>query len=114
MFRKSFGFILLGTLAGAAAYAQTPAPPRAERAPQAFAWSFDGGSYLGIETADVTKENAGKLGLHDVRGVSVEKVIDGSPAQAAGLQNGDVILKFNGEEVTSVRKLTRLDRRDRS
>ena len=109
MFRKSFAFILLGVLTGVATYAQTPVPPRPERAPQAFAWSFDGGgSYLGVETADVTKETAGKLGLRDVRGVSVEKVMDGSPAQNAGLQSGDVILKFNGEEVTSVRKLTRL------
>lgn len=108
MFRKSFAFILLGITACTAAYAQTP-EPRREKAPQAFAWSFDGGgSYLGVETSDITKENLGKLGLREVRGVAVEKVMDGSPAQNAGLQNGDVILKFNGEEVTSVRKLTRL------
>ncbi len=108
MFRKSFAFVLLGITAGSAAYAQTP-EPRTDKAPQAFSWSFDGGgSYLGVETSDVTKENFGRLGLREVRGVAVEKVMDGSPAQAAGLQNGDVILKFNGEEVASVRKLTRL------
>ena len=108
MFRKSFAFILLGITAGTAAYTQTP-EPRAEKAPQAYAWSFDGGgSYLGVETADVTKDNIAKLGLREVRGVAVEKVMDGSPAQSAGLQSGDVILKFNGEEVTSVRKLMRL------
>lgn len=110
MFRKSFAFILLGITAGSAAYAQTPEPKADKgRAPQAFAWTFDGGgSYLGVETSDVTKENFSKLGLREVRGVAVEKVMDGSPAQSAGLQSGDVILKFNGEEVTSVRKLTRL------
>ena len=106
MFRKSFAFILLGITAGSAAYTQTP-EPRAEKAPQAFAFEFSG-SYLGVETAEVTKENFGKLGLREVRGVAVEKVMDGSPAQTAGLQSGDVLLKFNGEEVTSVRKLTRM------
>jgi serine protease Do len=57
---------------------------------------------------EVTKENFAKYGLREVRGVAVEKVIEGSPAQAAGLQNGDVIVAFNGEQVTSTRKLTRL------
>ena len=31
-----------------------------------------------------------------------------SPAESAGIRTGDVIVKFNGDEVTSVRKLTRL------
>jgi serine protease Do len=106
MFRKSFAFILFGITAGSAAYTQTP-EPKAEKAPQAFAFEFSG-SYLGVETGEVTKENFSKLGLREVRGVAVEKVMDGSPAQTAGLQSGDVILKFNGEEVTSVRKLTRM------
>ena len=48
------------------------------------------------------------MGLHDVRGVAVEKVLENSPAAAAGLQDGDVMCFSNGEEVTSVRKLTRL------
>ena len=108
MVRKLFAFILLGITAGSAAYAQTP-EPRTDKAPEAFAFEFHGGgSYLGIETSDVTKENFSKLGLREIRGVAVEKVVDGSPAQSAGLQIGDVILKFNGEEVTSVRKLTRM------
>lgn len=108
MFRKSFAFVLLGITAGVPAYAQTPKTDN-ERAPSVMSWTFDGGgSYLGVEALDVTKENAGRLGLRDVRGIAVEKVTDGSPAQTAGLQAGDVILKFNGEEVTSVRKLTRL------
>src|SRR5262249_22955532 len=88
----------------------TPEPKKERQpAPQAFAWAFDGdASYLGIQTQEVTRENFAKFGLRDVRGVAVEKVLDNSPAQAAGLQNGDVIVRFNGEEVTSSRKLTRL------
>ena len=34
--------------------------------------------------------------------------MEGSPAEKAGIQTGDVIVRFNDEEVTSVRKLTRL------
>jgi serine protease Do len=66
------------------------------------------GSYLGVQMEDVTKDNFSKLGLNDVRGVAVKKVIEDSPAAKAGLQAGDVITRFNGEEVTSVRKLQRL------
>jgi S1-C subfamily serine protease len=66
------------------------------------------GGYLGVQTLEVTKENFGKYGLREVRGVAVEKVVKDSPAAQAGLQNGDVIVRFNGEEVTSVFKLTRL------
>jgi C-terminal processing protease CtpA/Prc len=71
-------------------------------------WSFDDGSYLGVQTVEVNRVNFGKFGLRDVRGVAVEKVMEGSPAQAAGLQAGDVIVRFNGQEVSSSRMLTRL------
>lgn len=101
---------MLAVWACASVSAQTPeAKKDAEKALKAFSWSFDGGgSYLGVQTGEVTKENFSKYGLRDVRGVAVEKVMDDSPAQAAGLQTGDVIVRFNGEDVTSVRKLTRL------
>jgi len=89
-----------------------PAPAKPDTAPSApkvFSWSSDvGGSYLGVQTQEVNKENFSKFGLRDVRGVAVEKVSENSPAAAAGIQAGDVIVKFNGEEVTSARKLTRL------
>jgi membrane-associated protease RseP (regulator of RpoE activity) len=110
MIRNSFVLILILVSACVLSFAQTPQPKKdKESAPRAFAWSFgDDGSYLGIQTQEVTRENFGKFGLRDVRGVAVEKVLENSPAQAAGLQNGDVIIRFNGEEITSTRKLTRL------
>lgn len=67
-----------------------------------------GGSYLGVQTREITKENFGDFGLREVRGVAVEKVLKDSPAEKAGLRAGDVIVKFNDEIVTSTRKLTRL------
>ena len=63
---------------------------------------------LGVQTEEVNKDNFAKFGLRDVRGVAVEKVVDNSPAAAAGLRPGDVIVKVNGDEVSSTRKLTRL------
>lgn len=106
--RKLF-FLLLTAAAGASvAAAQTPAPlPIPEG--RAFSMIFDSdGGYLGIQTNEVTKENFAKLGLREVRGVAVEKVVENSPAASAGLQAGDVIVSLNGEEVTSIRKLTRM------
>lgn len=65
-------------------------------------------SYLGVQAQEITKENFSKYGLSSVRGVGIEKVIENSPAASAGLQNGDVIIRFDGEEVESVLKLNRL------
>ena len=109
MIRKSLALLVLGAAAGAASYAQQPKAPEAPKAPRTFAFTFDNdGGYLGVQTQDVNKENFGKYGLRDVRGVAVEKVAENSPAASAGIQTGDVIVKFNGEEITSVRKLARL------
>ena len=97
-------------LSGVTAIAQTPAPaPAPPSEPRVFSFSFDGDSgYLGVQTEEVTKENFSKFGLRDVRGVGIADVVEGSPAQAAGLQKGDVIVRVNGDEITSARKLTRL------
>ncbi len=96
-------------LSGVTVFAQqTPASATSPKAPEPFLWSFDDGSYLGIYPEDITHENMSQFKLNEPRGVAVEKVVENSPAAKAGLQNGDVILRFNGEEVTSVRKLNRL------
>lgn len=64
--------------------------------------------YLGVRTVEITKENFAKYNLREVRGVAVESVVKDSPAERAGIQKGDVIVRFEGEEVSSVYKLTRL------
>jgi membrane-associated protease RseP (regulator of RpoE activity) len=86
-----------------------PAPPQ-EPAPPAVATTlFVSGNFLGVRTEEVTRENAGRYGLSgEPRGVGVREVVKGSPAEKAGLRAGDVIIRFDGEAVTSVRKLTRL------
>lgn len=104
MLRRSFAFIILTAAAVIGAAAQTPEPP-----PNVFSFFSSGsGSYLGVQTEEVTKENFSKYGLSEVRGVAVVKVMDGSPAAAAGLEAGDIITSFNGDAVTSTQKLSRL------
>ncbi len=108
MIRISLAFLLVGFVVVIGADAQTPAPG-AKGDSRTFSLFFDGdGSYLGVQTEEITKDNFAKYGLREVRGVAIEKVIEGSPAEKAGFQGGDVIVRFNNEEVTSVRKLTRL------
>jgi serine protease Do len=107
MLRNTAALFLLFVLAGVVVSAQEKAEtPRPERLARVF--SLLDGSYLGVQTQEVTRENFSKYGLSAVRGVAVEKVFDNSPAAQAGLQAGDVIVRFNGEEITSTRKLTRL------
>ncbi len=57
---------------------------------------------LGIYIQELTKDLAGSFGIDQHAGILVSQVMDDSPAEKAGLQQGDVILKLNGERITSV------------
>ncbi len=54
---------------------------------------------LGITIQPVTQDMAASMGLKDTRGVIVASVEPGSPADRAGIQQGDVITQFNGAPV---------------
>ncbi|CAN5676584.1 hypothetical protein BH20ACI4_BH20ACI4_19510 [soil metagenome] len=108
MLRKLFALSLFLAFTAVSLSAQdTPSPDRIYRA---LVTPGFGGSYLGVQTVDITKENFSRFGLSEVRGVAIDKVLKDSPAEKAGLQNNDVIVRFDGESVTSVQKLTRLIR----
>jgi serine protease Do len=64
--------------------------------------------WLGVQIQQVTDEIAESLGLKDARGALVAGVLDGSPARAAEMKEGDVILKFDGRDVNESRKLPRI------
>ncbi len=55
--------------------------------------------YLGVLIQDVTRELADTFGLDHPQGALVAEVVPDSPAQAAGIQVGDVILSFNGKRL---------------
>ena len=63
--------------------------------------------WLGIQLQEVTTEIAAALGLEQKGGVLVAEVIDGTPAQKAGLENGDVILRIGGDAVANPNDLSR-------
>lgn len=62
--------------------------------------------WLGISVQS-TEDVAEGLGLEDGIGALVSNVSDG-PAKQAGIQAGDIILKFDGKEVTDRRKLPKI------
>ena len=57
--------------------------------------------YLGIYMQELTREVSRGLDLDVKKGILISGVEDGSPAAEAGLEDGDVIIGFNGEKVTS-------------
>ena len=64
--------------------------------------------WLGVRIQAVTDEIAESLGLDKARGALVASVSDNGPAQAAGIQAGDVVLSFDGRPVPDMRRLPRL------
>ncbi|WP_419859636.1 PDZ domain-containing protein [Candidatus Palauibacter sp.] len=67
-----------------------------------------GGAYLGVEIQDVDGERASELGMSRAYGVYIDGVVDGEPAAEAGIEEGDVVVAWNGERVESVAGLRRL------
>lgn len=87
----------------------TPAPPakapKAPRAPSQYR-----GSYLGVDTRDVTPERAAALKLKNPGGVEVTMVDQDAPAGKAGLRDHDVIQTINGKKVNDREELARIIR----
>src|SRR5216110_302238 len=99
------------TTAGMALAQQTsPTPPDIPETPiaQNFSIFVDGGGFLGVNTEDINRENMGRYGLREPRGVGITSVAKDSPAEKAGLRKDDVILRVDNDNVTSARKLSRL------
>jgi serine protease Do len=101
--------LLLFVCADSSAQQASSATPAAQAdSSPAIAIATSGGNYLGISAAEVTRENMSRYSLREPRGIIVTRVSDGSPAARAGLKAGDVILRFDGEQVMTYRKLQRL------
>ena len=55
--------------------------------------------WLGVSIQEVTSDLAEEFGVRNLKGALVSRVMQGSPADKAGIRQGDVILQFNGKEV---------------
>ena len=64
--------------------------------------------WLGVRLASVPDETALQLGLKENTGALVSSVSKPSPAATAGLEAEDVIVRFDGQDVTAMRSLPRL------
>jgi len=64
--------------------------------------------WLGVKIQTVTDDIAETLSVPESRGALVSAVTPGSPAAQGGLETGDVIMKFDGKEVTTMRGLPKI------
>ena len=69
--------------------------------------------YLGVRIQDLTPELAEGLGLRSAQGALVTEVLPETPAEKAGLQEGDVILKVGDQAVGDADALRLLIARNR-
>ena len=64
--------------------------------------------WLGVFIQEVTPDIADSLGLESAEGALVSSVNEKSPADAAGIEPGDVIVSFDGRKIEKMRDLPRI------
>jgi serine protease Do len=64
--------------------------------------------WLGVRIQEVTKEIADVENLKNTEGALVASIGEKSPAKKAGLKAGDIILKFDGKKIDTMRTLPKL------
>lgn len=74
---------------------------------KAFVWN-DNRAFLGIYPENIAAETAEKYGLTESGGIYIDKIVKSSSAEAAGLQQGDIITHLNGKRVKNPKDLTKL------
>jgi serine protease Do len=70
----------------------------------------EGGSWLGVETREVTSDNAKELKLPGERGVVLGRIAPDSPASKSGLRENDVVTEINGQQVEGAMQFRRMIR----
>jgi serine protease Do len=64
--------------------------------------------WLGVRIQQVTDDIAESLGLKQSRGALIAGVDDKGPAKPAGIEAGDVIIRFDGRDIKEMRDLPRI------
>jgi serine protease Do len=63
--------------------------------------------WLGVGIQPVDQAIADSVGLKTAKGAMVTNVVEGDPADKAGVKSGDVIVEFDGKEIADTRALLR-------
>jgi serine protease Do len=63
--------------------------------------------WLGVQIAPVSEDVVSALGLEDANGTLIGGVMEGTPAEEAGLREGDIVIEVNGTPIDGPRDLTR-------
>jgi len=61
--------------------------------------------WLGVSVQDLNYELSKTMGIEGTRGALVSEVIKGSPAEKAGMKQGDVVVAYNGKEIRDASQL---------
>ena len=65
-------------------------------------------AWIGVEIQTLSKELAEGFGRKNAHGALISNVVAGKPAAKAGMQAGDIILSFDGDEINEMRDLPRI------
>lgn len=64
--------------------------------------------WLGVSFQEITSDLAKSFGLADAQGALVSSLVEGSPAEKAGIKIGDVILRYDGHDIHDAADLPHL------
>jgi serine protease Do len=114
MYRFISSVALFAAALGAQQVELVQVAPQDSGTPQIFEFRngglVSGGTYLGVNLAEIPSDRARELKLKEAYGVEITRVEDGSPAEKAGLKSGDVVLEYNGQRVEGMEQFGRLVR----
>jgi serine protease Do len=116
--KKTIGLIAVFSAAALAQgpdFFQAPGPQVRELGPlpqvrELNAGPLVGGTYLGVNIAEIDDNRAKELKLKEDYGVEITRVEENSPAEKAGMKPGDVVLEYNGQRVEGMEQFGRMVR----
>jgi serine protease Do len=111
--KKLFSLIFVfsaGAWAQGPDFFQAPGIQGAQAAREFNSVPFVGGTYLGVNLAEIDANRAKELKLKEDYGAEVTRVEENSPAEKAGLKPGDVVLEYNGQRVEGMEQFGRMVR----